>query len=397
MKLTKRIFAIVLSCLVLAGATQVAFAADVPLISVETVTAKPGEDVEVSISVSNNPGIISMLIHVQFDDALTLKKVENGNFLTDAFHDVNDLSKNPYILSWGDDVAPENNTTNGEIVTFTFRVADNAPNGKLPVKVFYDNKDAAIYNYDLEEVDFDIENGGVMVEGAIADGGNSDGENSDSGNSDGGNSKPADKDKEEVKPPVEDDEIVISPAPQTSKFGDVKAGDWFFENVSKAVELGLMNGISETEFAPQSAVTRGMFVTVLHRMSGDTQETGGAAFEDVKGDEYYAIPVAWAKKSGIVSGVTETTFAPNSQITREQMATMLYRYAKFVGAVTEENESVLPFGDADKISEYAVDGVQWACGSKIMNGNPDGTFAPVNNATRAELATVLVRAVDVLK
>jgi|GEM_PF-3384527 len=176
-------------------------------------------------------------------------------------------------------------------------------------------------------------------------------------------------------------------------FADVVEGAWYYDAVMAANEAGLMNGVSETEFAPDAAVTRAMFVTVLHRLSGDTMDTKDIAFSDVSADSYYASAVAWAKRNEIVNGVTENEFAPDSNITREQMATMLYRYAKAMGmdvAVGEDAE-VPAFSDTDSISEYAVDAIEWACANGIMGGNADGTIAPLANATRAELATVFVR------
>ena len=183
------------------------------------------------------------------------------------------------------------------------------------------------------------------------------------------------------------------------KFTDISENAWYYEAVVASVEKGLMKGVSDTEFAPDQNVTRAMFVTVLHRLSGDTKETKDIAFSDVKADEYYASAVAWAKRNGIVSGVTETEFAPNQEVTREQMATMLYRYAKVIGkdASDASNANIPSYADYDKISEYAIAAIQWAADTGIMKGNTDGTFAPLNSATRAELAAVFVRIADLLK
>ncbi len=185
----------------------------------------------------------------------------------------------------------------------------------------------------------------------------------------------------------------------TNVFTDVKSDDWFFESVMKAYENKLMLGTTDTTFAPNEKVTRAMFVTVLHRLSGDTKDTKDIAFSDVKTDAYYAKAVAWAKRNEIVNGVSETEFAPDQEITREQMATILYRYAKSLGVDTtvDEDTNIFSYADSNMISEYAISAIQWAASAEIMKGNSDGTFAPLNSATRAELATVFVRIAELLK
>lgn len=179
-------------------------------------------------------------------------------------------------------------------------------------------------------------------------------------------------------------------------FTDVPETEWYYESVMAAYEKGLMKGVSETEFAPNDEVTRAMFVTVLHRMSGNTIDTKDIPFSDVAADSYYAAAVSWAKRSEIVKGVTENEFAPDQKVTREQMAAMLYRYAESIGIdVIADDELV--YTDADSVSEYAVPAIKWAAKAGVMKGNSDGTFAPLNSATRAELATVFVRIIDTLK
>ena len=169
------------------------------------------------------------------------------------------------------------------------------------------------------------------------------------------------------------------------KFTDVQSDKWYYDTVKKVVEKGLMNGISETKFAPELEVTRGMFVTILYRAAGEPEVSATTNFADVTTDKYYAKAVAWANANGIVKGITETEFAPDNNITREQMATILYRYAKNKAAA-EVN-----YTDKDAISDYAMDAVAWAKAAGIMQGNADGTFAPVRNASRAEAAAVFVR------
>ena len=147
-----------------------------------------------------------------------------------------------------------------------------------------------------------------------------------------------------------------------------------------------MNGISETKFAPKLEVTRGMFVTILYRAAGEPEVSAATNFADVTTDKYYAKAVAWANANGIVKGITETEFAPDNNITREQMAAILYRYSKNKAAAGE-----ITYTDKAAISDYALDAVAWAKAAGVMEGNADGTFAPLRNASRAEAAAVFVR------
>lgn len=178
-------------------------------------------------------------------------------------------------------------------------------------------------------------------------------------------------------------------------FTDVKENDWFYDSVKYAYENDLMKGISNTEFAPDSDVTRAMFVTVIYRMENEPQ-TGKCAFTDVESGSYYENAVAWANENGIVSGISEECFAPNEPITREQMAAIIYRYAAFKGydITTSSNTS---YTDNDNISDYAKDAVIWAAEKSVMTGNTDGSFAPKANTTRAQVASVFMRMVENLK
>lgn len=178
-------------------------------------------------------------------------------------------------------------------------------------------------------------------------------------------------------------------------FTDVKENDWFYDSVKYAYENDLMKGISNTEFAPDSDVTRAMFVTVIYRMENEPQ-TEKCAFTDVESGSYYENAVAWANENGIVSGISEECFAPNEPITREQMAAIIYRYAAFKGydITTSSNTS---YTDNDNISDYAKDAVIWAAEKSVMTGNTDGSFAPKANTTRAQAASVFMRMVENLK
>ena len=179
-------------------------------------------------------------------------------------------------------------------------------------------------------------------------------------------------------------------------FDDVNQGDWFYDIVKEAHAAGLMNGVSETSFDPNAPVTRAMFITVLHRMEGEPASDYEVTFEDLGEGMYYEKAVAWGAEHVIIKGYSETEFAPDQIISREQMAAIVHRYAGFKG-LDQAATTELTFSDADSISEYARDAVQWNAEKGILKGNEDGTFKPQNYATRAEAAAVFTRVANIIK
>ena len=170
-------------------------------------------------------------------------------------------------------------------------------------------------------------------------------------------------------------------------FTDVSADNWFHDSVVYAYTNGLMNGVSEDLFDPDGKLTRAMLVTILYRMEGAPSDDGlQNPFTDVAQGQWYYDAVVWAANEGIVNGMDEETFAPDLPITREQIATILYRYS----GADEAAESVSDFADLPQVSDYAMQAVLWAIESGIINGM-DGLLAPQATATRAQAATMLMR------
>ena len=180
-------------------------------------------------------------------------------------------------------------------------------------------------------------------------------------------------------------------------FIDVHEGDWFYENVEYVYENGLMNGVSETLFEPNGTVTRGMIVTILHRLEGEPESDYDMPFTDVAEQQWYAGAVRWAAGEGIVTGVSATEFAPDAPITREQFAAILWRYAQSKGYDVSASADLTGFLDYGQISEYALPALQWAVGAGVMSGRGDGILAPQGTATRAEAAAMLMRFVENVK
>ena len=178
----------------------------------------------------------------------------------------------------------------------------------------------------------------------------------------------------------------------TLPFTDVKSGDWFYEAVQYVYDKGMMTGVSADRFAPASTTTRGMIVTILYRLENEPAVSGGSAFTDVENGAWYADAVVWAAANDIVNGTSATTFAPNSPITREQMVTMLYRFAQYKGMdVVTLQEHLTGYPDGDQVSDYAIPAMNWAVGQGLIAGMENGTLVPQGSATRAQVATILMR------
>lgn len=184
-----------------------------------------------------------------------------------------------------------------------------------------------------------------------------------------------------------------NPAPA---FTDI-TGHWAADNILFAASRGLLSGTSDTTFSPDTGMTRGMFVTALGRLAGinpDSYQTG--KFTDVKADAYYAPYVNWAAQTGIVEGVTATTFAPDTNINREQMAVIMKNYAAKLGYDLPQTLKAVTFADNTQISSWAKDAVKSMQQAGILTGKNENKFAPKGTATRAEVATVLRRFVEIV-
>lgn len=190
--------------------------------------------------------------------------------------------------------------------------------------------------------------------------------------------------------------VVITPAfvpeaPQALPFTDVTEGDWFYESVAYVYTNGLMNGTSDTTFSPNGTTTRGMIVTILYRQAGSPEAAAWSPFQDVDPNQYYAAPIAWAAWNGIVNGKTATSFGPNDPITREQMAAILYRYAKDQGMDVSQRGNLAQFSDQGRISAYAREALSWANGAGLITGKGGGVLDPQGPAVRAQVAAIFQR------
>ena len=186
--------------------------------------------------------------------------------------------------------------------------------------------------------------------------------------------------------------VKATETPSETKFNDVSANDWFASAVDYVTGKGMMNGTADNTFSPKANTTRGMVVTVLYRLENQPS-TSAASFTDVASGAYYANAVAWANANGIVSGYGSGKFGPNDKVTREQLAAILYRYAQYkkYDVSVGEDTNILSYDDAQSISSYAIPAIQWACGAGVVTGKSGSKLDPKGNATRAEVAAMLMR------
>ena len=185
--------------------------------------------------------------------------------------------------------------------------------------------------------------------------------------------------------------FVETEAPVGEPFLDVNEGDWFYDAVAYAYENGLMDGVGGNRFAPNSATTRAQLVTILYRLEGQPAVSGDLPFTDVEAGTWYTNAVGWAAQNGIVNGVGDDTFAPGNDLTREQLVTILYRYAESKGYDVSASADLAGYPDGEEIQAYAREAMAWAVAENIIQGMEDDTLKPAGNASRAQIATILMR------
>ena len=182
------------------------------------------------------------------------------------------------------------------------------------------------------------------------------------------------------------------PEEQPFPFTDVAAGRWSYSYIRQLYEAGVIDGMTPTTFVPTGDVTRAQFVKMLARLQGaDVSEYRSAGFEDVPADAWYAPYVNWAAANGIVYGISSTEFAPNANISRQDMAVMLDRYAQQFGIVLGTDNAAVTFTDEADIAAYALPAVQALQRAGVINGMPDGSFCPRGSATREQACAMLCR------
>ena len=185
--------------------------------------------------------------------------------------------------------------------------------------------------------------------------------------------------------------FVETEEPVAEPFIDVAEGDWFYDAVVYAYQNELMDGVGGNRFAPNSETTRAQLVTILYRLEGQPAVSGDLPFTDVETGIWYTDAILWAAQNNIVNGVNDTEFAPGDEITRQQLVTILYRYAEAKGYDVSASADLSGYPDAGQVQDYAQPAMAWAVAENIIQGMEDGTLKPAGNASRAQIATILMR------
>lgn len=183
-----------------------------------------------------------------------------------------------------------------------------------------------------------------------------------------------------------------TPEPGEDGFIDVEEKDWYYSSVVYAKEHGIMSGLSEYTFGPNQKLSRAQFAAILYRLTGSPEIQYEQKFKDVSSGDWYAKAVIWASNAGIVSGYGNDAFGAEDSVTREQLATMMYRYANYLALETvPKMTDISSYSDSDKVSSYAVVAMQWAVGYGLISGTTNTEISPLGNTTRAECAAITKR------
>ena len=338
-----------------------AYAAGSGLINVkpQKISATTGEQVLVDIDIENNPGFCAAQIEICYDaDVITLSSVSEDSIATQAgaWLSVKDDDNGQISVA----IAGLNPVSkDGTIVQLSF-LARSSGTATISVNV---EKIA-----DIDEKDLPVTAGtsaSITVSGTTVRGGAA-----------------RDSFSSVVLPGTETETTTA-----TVTFSDVPEGHWAYKSIQTVVSKGLFLGVENNKFEPSSTMTRGMIATVLCRYAKG-QAQGEADFSDVSSTAWYADGVAWAYENGIVVGVSKNSFAPNSNITREQLAVMLYRYS---GSPKVSTSGISKYADGNSVSSWAKDALAWANTNGLMIGSTENKINPKGNATRAEAATIFSR------
>ncbi len=337
------------------SAPKLANADESALISISSAHGAVGEEVSLDVKLENNPGLIALFLNLDYDtNLLSLVKAEKTDLLNvNCFMQTDDISAVPYALNWEGSTLTENLTQTGVIARLTFKILEDC--GEQGAEISVSCTPGNILNYDMKRLNVQTKSG--IITGTSAN-----------------------------NPICRGDETCAS-----HSFTDIPApSNWAHEGIDYCIANNLMNGTSDTKFNPNGNLTRAQLVTILYRMADSPSVKFESKFSDVKESAYYYDAVIWASEIGIITGYPEGIFKPDAMITREQIATILYRYA----GNPEVSDDLDAFPDSKDVSNFAKDALVWATSEKLINGVNSNSIIKLNpkaNATRAQTASIIMR------
>lgn len=344
----------------------------------------------ITVTMSENPGFSAAQLELSYNrEVLECQKVIPGEVLKGMLTDTNPTARGEKTSAILSAAGTENTTESGTLASFVFTKPKNG-NPDFEIEVF----ELTSANGKKIDLNIDIQNnyGEIDESSPPTENDNSDENTSNDNTSNGGASNGNTSSGTTFKPsggsitthPVEKP---IEKNEPKKTFTDVPTTHWASEYIEKAVEMGIVSGYENGDFRPDNEMTRAEFATVLWNVAGKPVLPEGPRFTDVSENDWFYKQVAWCYVEGIINGTSGTTFSPNDKLTREQAMTMLYRYK---GSPPTEN-AIDKFSDSDAVSDYAKNAMNWAVSNGIVSGVTETELSPKTNATRAQLATIMVR------
>ena len=361
----KRIGRICLTLLLLLSLIPTAFAAGTSVVvtAPDTLPAV-GESFTVTVSVSKNPGLSAAQVKLGYDDAvLECTAVKNGAVTSGMLSATNTHGTKDGVGAILAAASTDTVQKDGSLAVFTFTVKA-AGDAKLSIS------QTTMADVDGAQIAFTFDLPKLVSEDKT---------------------QPS-----EIAPAAPEDPETPQEAEKTGSFCDVTSRHWAFDSVERAADAGLVAGFSDGTFRPDEPVTRAQFVLMLWRMAGKPEAKAKAPFTDTAGGDWYSQALDWAFENGFVNGLSETAFGPNASITRQQATAILFRYSggKTGGEAMVSGVYESSFTDSGRIAAWAKDAMWWAVYNSLVSGVGNGKIAPEQNASRAQIAAILLRYMD---
>ena len=349
-----------------------------------------GQTFTVTVDLSGNTGLCAVQIKLGYDDSVVeCTGVENGELIGDMLSANNTHATRDGIGAIIAAAGTKTVKTDGSLVVFTFRVKA-AGDAKLTLA------DALLSDIDGKALSLSYSLPALIVQGSGSDSGSGSGSDAEKPGTDNKKSEDDKKSEDEDKP--EDEEKPADGAQEEVKSGsfrDVTSTHWAFASVERAAELGLVTGYSDGTFRPDTPVTRAQFVLMLWRMCGKPAAAKAASFADASAD-WYQDALSWAVENGYVNGLSDTRFGPDAPITRQQAMAILFRLngGQSGTELTLTGIYEQTFADSTTIASWAKDATWWAVYHELVSGVGGSRIAPEANASRAQIAAILLRYAD---
>ena len=349
-----------------------------------------GQTFTVTVDLSGNTGLCAVQIKLGYDDSVVeCTGVENGELIGDMLSANNTHATRDGIGAIIAAAGTKTVKADGSLVVFTFRVKA-AGDAKLTLA------DALLSDIDGKALPLSYSLPALIAQGSGSDSGSGSGSDAEKPGTDNKKSEDDKKSEDEDKP--EDEEKPADGAQEEVKSGsfrDVTSTHWAFDSVERAAELGLVTGYSDGTFRPDTPVTRAQFVLMLWRMCGKPAAAKAASFADASAD-WYQDALSWAVENGYVNGLSDTRFGPDAPITRQQAMAILFRLngGQSGTELTLTGIYEQTFADSTTIAAWAKDATWWAVYHELVSGVGGSRIAPEANASRAQIAAILLRYAD---